>query len=63
MLEAQRKSRAILEANGVKFHDPTPEAAAALRAAMVAKQDEAAKQMKISPEMVKLVMQDLGATA
>ena len=63
VLEAQRKSRAILEANGVKFHDPTPEAAAALRAAMVAKQDEAAKQMKISPEMVKLVMQDLGATA
>ena len=60
VLEAQRNSRAILETNGVKFHDPSPEAAAATRAAMVARQDEAAQQMKISPEMVKLVMQDLG---
>ncbi len=63
VLDAQAKSRGILEANGVKFHDPTPQAAAALRARMVAKQDDAAKQMKISPEMVKLVMQDIGEAA
>jgi TRAP-type C4-dicarboxylate transport system substrate-binding protein len=63
VLQAQREARAILESNGIKFHDPTPEAAAALRAAMVARQDEAAAEIKVSPEMVKLVMQDLGATA
>jgi C4-dicarboxylate-binding protein DctP len=63
VLQAQREARAIMEAGGVKFHDPTPEAAAATRNAMVARQDEAAREMKISPEMVKLVMRDLGATA
>ncbi len=63
VLQAQREARAILETNGVKFHDPKPEATAALRAAMMARQDEAAAEIKVSPEMVKLVMQDLGATA
>ena len=37
VLQAQREARAIMETNGVKFHDPTPEAAAALRAAMMAR--------------------------
>ena len=60
VLQAQRAGRAIMEANGVKFHDPTPEASAALRVAMTAHQDEVAKEIKVSPEMVKLAMQDLG---
>ena len=63
VLQAQREARAIMETNGVKFHDPTPEAAAALRAAMMARQDEAAAEIKVSPEMVKLAMQDLGVTS
>ncbi len=63
VLQAQRDARAIMEANGVKFHDPTPEATVALRAAMMARQDEAAREIKVSPEMVRLVMQDLGLTA
>jgi TRAP-type C4-dicarboxylate transport system substrate-binding protein len=63
VLQAQREARAIMEANGVKFHEPTPEAAVALRVAMTAHQDEVAKEIKVSPEMVKLAMQDLGPVA
>jgi TRAP-type C4-dicarboxylate transport system substrate-binding protein len=61
MMKAQVEARVILEANGVKFGDPTPAATLEARKAMMAVQDEAAKEIKISPEMVKLMMQDLGA--
>jgi len=63
VLQAQREARALLITSGVKFHDPTPEATVALRTAMMARQDEAAAEIKVSPEMVKLAMQDLGATS
>ena len=63
VLQAQREARALLITSGVKFHDPTPEATVALRTAMMARQDGAAAEIKVSPEMVKLAMQDLGATS
>lgn len=63
VLQAQREARALLITSGVKFHDPTPEATVALRTAMMLRQDEAAAEIKVSPEMVKLAMQDLGTTS
>ncbi|SHH47934.1 TRAP transporter substrate-binding protein DctP [Bradyrhizobium erythrophlei] len=56
MAAAQTKARATLEAHGIKFSDPTPEQSAAERKRMVAEQDQMAKEIKVSPEMVKLIM-------
>ena len=56
MATAQTKARATLEAHGIKFSDPTPEQSAADRKRMVAEQDQMAKEIKVSPEMVKLIM-------
>jgi TRAP-type C4-dicarboxylate transport system substrate-binding protein len=56
MAAAQTKARATLEEHGVKFSDPTAEQNAAARKQMVAEQDQMAKEIKVSPEMVKLIM-------
>ena len=56
MAAAQTRARATLEAHGIKFSDPTPEQSAAERKRMVAEQDQMAKEIKVSPEMVKLIM-------
>jgi TRAP-type C4-dicarboxylate transport system substrate-binding protein len=56
MAAAQTKARATLEAHGIKFSDPTPEQSAAERKRMVAEQYQMAKEIKVSPEMVKLIM-------
>jgi TRAP-type C4-dicarboxylate transport system substrate-binding protein len=63
MAAAQTKARTTLEEHGVKFVDPTAEQNAAERKRMMAEQDEVAKEIKISPEMVKLIMADVGASA
>ena len=56
MAAAQTKARATLEAHGIKFSDPTAEQSAAERKRMVAEQDQMAKEIKVSADMVKLIM-------
>jgi TRAP-type C4-dicarboxylate transport system substrate-binding protein len=56
MAAAQTKARATLQEHGVKFADPTAEQSAAERKQMMAEQDQMAKEIKVSPEMVKLIM-------
>lgn len=62
MIGAQLKARQTMEAHGVTFVDPAPEDLAAARKRMLVEQDEMAKQAKISPEMVAVVMQTVGKT-
>jgi C4-dicarboxylate-binding protein DctP len=61
MAAAQTRARATLEEHGVKFTDPTAEQSAAERKRMMAEQDQVAKDIKISPEMVKLIMAEVGS--
>jgi C4-dicarboxylate-binding protein DctP len=63
MAAAQTKARTTLEAHGIKFSDPSPEQSAAERKRMMAEQDQVAKDIKISPEMVKLIMAEAGSGA
>jgi C4-dicarboxylate-binding protein DctP len=56
MATAQAKARATLQEHGIKFSDPTAEQSAAERKKMMAEQDQVAKDIKVSPEMVKLIM-------
>jgi TRAP-type C4-dicarboxylate transport system substrate-binding protein len=61
MVGAQTRARATLEAHGVKFSDPTAEESAAERKKMMAEQEQVAKDIKVSPEMVKLIMAEAGS--
>ncbi|HEY0910485.1 MAG TPA: TRAP transporter substrate-binding protein DctP, partial [Bradyrhizobium sp.] len=61
MAAAQTKARATLEEHGVKFSDPTEEQTAAARKQMLAEQDQLAKDIKVAPEMVKLIMAEVGS--
>src|SRR5580698_4783198 len=61
MAAAQTKARGTLEEHGIKFADPTAEQSAEERKKMVAEQDQVAKDIKISPEMVKLIMAEAGS--
>jgi TRAP-type C4-dicarboxylate transport system substrate-binding protein len=61
MAAAQSKARITLEEHGVKFADPTPEQSAAERKRMVAEQEQVAKDIKVSPDMVKLIMAETGS--
>ena len=61
MAAAQTKARATLEEHGVKFSEPTAEENAAERKLMMAEQEQVAKDIKISPEMVKLIMAEVGS--
>ncbi|HTZ79326.1 MAG TPA: TRAP transporter substrate-binding protein DctP [Stellaceae bacterium] len=56
MAAAQLRARKTLEEHGIKFADPTAEQTAAERKRMVAEQEQVAKEIKISPEMVQAVM-------
>jgi TRAP-type C4-dicarboxylate transport system substrate-binding protein len=60
MAAAQTRARAILEEHGIRFSDPTAEQTAAERKRMMAEQDQAAREIKVSPEMVKLIMAEAG---
>jgi C4-dicarboxylate-binding protein DctP len=60
MAQRQTAARKELEAHGVKFLDPSPEQIAEVRKRMMAEQDHLAKEIKISPDMVKMVMTDVG---
>jgi TRAP-type C4-dicarboxylate transport system substrate-binding protein len=63
MAAAQTKARATLEEHGVKFADPTAEQSAAARKQMVVEQDQMAKEIKVSPEMVKLIMAEASSAS
>jgi len=60
MAAAQTKARGTLQEHGIKFSDPTAEENAAQRKKMMAEQDQVAKDIKVSPEMVKLIMAEAG---
>ncbi|MFI4983256.1 MAG: hypothetical protein ACHQIO_23125, partial [Nevskiales bacterium] len=60
MAAAQAKARTTLEQHGVKFFDPSPRQIADLRKRMMAEQDQLAKDIKVSPDLVKMVMADVG---
>ncbi len=63
MLGLQATARKVLVEHGVKIVDPADAEIADLRQRMVAQQDEAAKELKLSAEMVKLVNADASAGA
>jgi C4-dicarboxylate-binding protein DctP len=63
MAAAQTKARTTLEEHGVKMADPTPAQSAAERKKMMAEQDQLAKDIKVSPELVKLIMAEAGSGA
>jgi len=60
MAAAQTKARGTLQEHGIKFSDPSAEENAAERKKMMAEQDQVAKDIKVSPEMVKLIMAEAG---
>jgi TRAP-type C4-dicarboxylate transport system substrate-binding protein len=60
---SQANARGILEKNGVKFHDPSAEEAAATRKAMMADIQTLIKDAKLSPEVVSLVKDAVGSSA
>ncbi len=61
MAAAQTKARTTLEEHGIKMADPTPEQSAAERKKMMVEQDQLAKDIKVDPEMVKLIMAEVGS--
>ncbi|HEY3793376.1 MAG TPA: TRAP transporter substrate-binding protein DctP [Bradyrhizobium sp.] len=61
MAAAQTKARTTLEGHGVKIADPTPEQIAAARKQMLAEQDQLAKEIKVAPDLVKLIMAEVGS--
>lgn len=63
MAAAQRRARKTLEEHGVKITDPTEEQIASARKRMSAEQDQVAKETKISPEMVQLLMETIGTSS
>jgi TRAP-type C4-dicarboxylate transport system substrate-binding protein len=63
MMAAQIAGRKTMEQNGVAFADATPEQRAATRQAMLKEQDAMAKEIKVSPEIVSLVMEEIGHAA
>lgn len=60
MAAAQAQARKLLESHGIKFFDPSPQEIAALRKRMMAEQDQLAKDIKLSPNLVKMVTADVG---
>jgi TRAP-type C4-dicarboxylate transport system substrate-binding protein len=61
MAAAQTRARQALESHNVKFTDPTADTIADARKKMMADQDQVAKDIKLSPEIVKLVMANAGS--
>ncbi len=61
MLGLQSKARGVLIDHGVKIVDPSAADIADLRNRMMAQQDDQAKELKVSPELVKLVNADASA--
>ncbi len=60
---SQTNARKTLEANGVKFTDPSAATLAGTRKRMIADQDSMIREAKLSPEVVKMVQEAIGASA
>jgi TRAP-type C4-dicarboxylate transport system substrate-binding protein len=60
MAAAQDRGRATMESHGVSFADVSLDQAAEVRGRMLKEQDEVAKDLRISPEVRKLMDQDVG---
>jgi C4-dicarboxylate-binding protein DctP len=60
MTASQAKARGTLEAHGVTVVDQPPAETVSVRQKMLADQDTVAASLKISPEIVRLMMQDIG---
>jgi TRAP-type transport system periplasmic protein len=58
---SQANARKVLEGNGVKFHDPSPEEAATVRKQMLGDVATLIKEAKLSPEIVSLVKDSIGS--
>lgn len=63
MAAAQDRGRTTMESHGVKFTEITPAQATEVRDQMLKEQDAVAKDLRVSPEILKLMAQDLGGTA
>ena len=63
MAAAQVHARQELEAHNVKYNDPSAAQIAEERKRMLPDQDQLAKELKVSPEIVKSVMADVGTAA
>jgi C4-dicarboxylate-binding protein DctP len=63
MAAAQERGRATMESHGVKFVDVTPGQASEVRDRMLKEQDAVAKDLRVSVEIQKLMVQDLAGTA
>jgi len=59
MNAAQERARGTLESHGVTFSDLTSTQATDIRSEMLKEQDQVAKELKVSPEIVKLMQQDI----
>jgi TRAP-type C4-dicarboxylate transport system substrate-binding protein len=55
----QERAQGTLESHGVRFANLMTEEATSIRNQMLKEQDDVAKELKITPEMVKLMNQDL----
>ncbi len=62
MEEAQQAARGVLAEHGIKFVDPSPEQIAAVRRKMMADQDAIARDLKLTPELVKLATAEMAKT-
>lgn len=62
MEQAQAHARKTLEENGIKFTSPPPETLAGFRTKMMPSQEATAKELRITPEMQKLVATELAHT-
>ena len=62
MSAAQERARGTLESHGVKFSDLTAEQADDIRGRMLQEQDQVAKDLRVSAEIVKLMSQDIATT-
>ena len=61
LLQLQVNARKAMEAHGVSFVDPAPEQISQDRKRMMADQDQMIKAAKLSPEIVKAVIDEVGA--
>jgi C4-dicarboxylate-binding protein DctP len=60
MAAAQERGRTTMESHGVKFTEVTPAQATEVRDRMLKEQDEVAKDLRVSVEIQKLMVQDVG---
>ena len=59
--DSQARARGILEKEGVKFHDASARELATTRTAMIDAMGPLIKEAKLSPDLVKLVKETIGA--